>query len=82
MLPISICMELVAQLLFACLSDKQDARNGGLILQNTSFPAYKCLINYLDLAISAKHWMLWPRIDVMSRNGPHLYLKLAGKQAL
>lgn len=36
MLPISICMELVAQLLFACLSDKQDARNGGLILQFVS----------------------------------------------
>lgn len=75
MLPISIFMELVAELLFSCLCHKQDMRNGALILHKHFISCLQMSDKLFGLGNISQASYVMAGIDVMSRNGPDLYLR-------
>lgn len=81
MLPISIFMAWVPELEFSCLYHKQDTRNGGLILHKHFISCLQMSDKLFGLGNINQASYVMARIDVMSRNGPNLYLRLTAKKA-
>lgn len=68
-------MGLGAELLFSCLCYKQDARNGGLIFHKHFISCLQMSDKLFGLGSISQASYVMARIDVMSRNGPDLYLR-------
>lgn len=81
MLPIPIFRELIPELVFSCLFHKHDTRNGGLILHRHLVSCLQMSDKLFGLGNISQASHVMARIDVMSRNGPNLYVRLTAKTA-